>query len=153
MLNEISHRSSSLSDKIIDWLQKLCINPVEHFLPVFTQIVGVCSTQLSNYSTWIYGYLTRSNVYGYYSASSGKISTNYQLWWSFNVALQNELLLLFRCSTVVETGLEAFYIQIHLDNHHNSLIRSLSGLQKIHIINLMLNYSSLIYLSLRLRCI
>ena len=39
-------------------------------------------------------------------------------------------LLLLRCSTVVETGLEALLIAIHLYNHHTFLIRSLPGFKK-----------------------
>ena len=51
------------------------------------------------------------------------MDTIQQLCWSFNNALRNKGLLLLRCSTVVETGLEALLIAIHLYNHHTFLIR------------------------------
>ena len=43
---------------------------------------------------------------------------------------RNKGLLLLRCSTVVETGLEALLIAIYLYNHHTFLIRSLPGFKK-----------------------
>ena len=129
MLNGISHQSSFLSDKIIDWLQKVYQPLWSIFYPYFSVLLEFAPPSWT-ITVLGHGYLTRSNVYGYYSASSEESSTNQQLWWSFNVALRNKGLLLLRCSTVVETGLEALLIAIHLYNHHTFLIRSLPGFKK-----------------------
>ena len=109
---------------------KKCINPCgAFFYPYFSLLLEFAPPSWT-ITVLGHGYLTRSNVYGYYSASSEESSTNQQLWWSFNVALRNKGLLLLRCSNVVETGLEALLIAIHLYNHHTSLIRSLPGFKK-----------------------